>query len=191
MSSTRDRALDAAITLIGEEGIRALTHGRVDSAAGLPPGSTSNHFRTRAALVAGVIAWIAEQERNDAAIPEIRSEAELVTALTRMIETQSGPLAARTRARYALFLEADPDAVAPLQAQREGFEAWTRAILTTLGGPTAAGRAPFLMATGDGLLLHRITVDPDAPIADSLRLAVAAALHDDHRASADSSETVK
>ncbi|MBD8012475.1 MULTISPECIES: TetR/AcrR family transcriptional regulator [Microbacterium] len=176
MSSTRRRALEAAVELIGSEGIRALTHGRVDAAAALPAGSTSNHFRTRAALVSGVIEWMATAEREDAGAPAIRSRDELVAALSRMIEVQSGPLAGRTRARYALFLEADEDAARPLRAQRLGMEAWIRGILLELGGVRAAARAPFLMAACDGLLLHRITVDPTAPVDDVVAVAVDAAL---------------
>jgi len=177
VSITRSRALDAAVELIGDEGLRALTHGRVDTAAGLPPGSTSNHFRTRAALVSGVVEWIASQERSDAAAPTIQSPEELILALTRMIELQSGPLIRRTRARYALFLDVDPEVAAPLHAQRAGFESWIRGFLTELAGPDAARRAPFLMAACDGLLLHRITVDPEAEIAEAIRLAVTTALH--------------
>lgn len=55
----RRRVLDAAIELVGLSGVRALTHARVDAAAELPKGSTSNYFRTRAALVAGVIEHLA------------------------------------------------------------------------------------------------------------------------------------
>lgn len=176
MNSIRTRALDAAVTLIGTEGIRALTHGRVDAAASLPPGSTSNHFRTRAALVGGVIEWLAQRERADAAPPEIRTRDDLVAAISQMIEVQSGPQAARTRARYALFLEADDDAARPLREQRLGMEAWVRTILRRLGGEAAADRTTFVMATGDGLLLHRVTVDPDAPIEDVIGRAVDAAL---------------
>ncbi|WP_298865547.1 TetR family transcriptional regulator [uncultured Microbacterium sp.] len=176
MSRTRDQALDAAVMLIGAEGIRALTHGRVDAAASLPPGSTSNHFRTRAALVAGVAEWIARRELGDAGVPEITTRDELVDALTRMVEVQSGPLSARTRARYALFLETDDDAVRPLREQRAGMEAWLRSILSRLGGDAAASRTAFLMAAADGLLLHRITVDPAAPIVDVITRAVDASL---------------
>ncbi|MFS2241966.1 TetR/AcrR family transcriptional regulator [Microbacterium sp. OR16] len=176
MSSTRRRALDAAVDLIGAEGIRALTHGRVDAAASLPPGSTSNHFRTRAALLSGVIEWMAAAEREDAGASAIHSRDELVAALNRMIQLQSGSLAGRTRARYALFLEADADAARPLREQRHGMEAWIRGILLELGGAEAAARAPFLMAAADGLLLHRITVDPEAPITDVVVRAVDAAL---------------
>lgn len=176
MSSTRRRALNAAVDLIGAEGIRALTHGRVDAAASLPPGSTSNHFRTRAALLSGVIEWMAQQERRDAGMPEIRTRDDLVTVLTQMITVQSGPLAARTRARYALFLEADSDAARPLREQRLGMEAWVRGILRDLGGSDAEQQTAFLMAAGEGLLLHRLTVDPDAPVADAIARAVDAAL---------------
>lgn len=176
MSRTRRQALDAAVTLIGTEGIRALTHGRVDTAASLPPGSTSNHFRTRAALVAGVAEWIARGERDDAGALTIATRDELVGALARMIAAQSGPLAARTRARYALFLESDHDAVRALHEQRTGMEAWLRGILSDLGGETAARRTTFLMAAADGLLLHRITVDPAAPIDDVIARAVDASL---------------
>lgn len=178
MSRTRREALEAAVVLVGTEGVRALTHGRVDAAAGLPPGSTSNHFRTRGALVAGVIDWIAEQERADAGVPEIRDPAEFAEALSQMIELQSGPLTLRTRARYALFLEADAEVAAPLRAQRQIFAGWTRAILATLGGAGAAAQAPFVMATSEGLLLHRITVDPDAAVRPVISLAIAAALGD-------------
>lgn len=176
MSRTRRQALDAAVTLIGDEGIRALTHGRVDAAAALPAGSTSNHFRTRAALLAGVIEWLAREERGDAGVPQITNRDELVGALTRMVTMQSGPLSGRTRARYALFLEADDDSVLPLREQRSGMEAWLRHLLQEIGGDAAAENTIFLMAACDGLLLHRITVDPDAPVDAAIARAVDAAL---------------
>ncbi|WP_144797771.1 TetR/AcrR family transcriptional regulator [Microbacterium paludicola] len=178
MTSIRQQVLDASVMLVGTEGIRALTHGRVDAAAGLPAGSTSNHFRTRAALISGVTAWIAEQERADADAPEITDRDELVDALTRMIEVESGPLIARTRARYALFLEADQDAARPLREQRAAFERWMRTILTELGGRGGPQRTAFLMATAEGVLLHRVTVDPDAPVGDIIARAVDAALEE-------------
>lgn len=176
MSSTRRRALAASIDLIGTEGIRALTHARVDAAAGLPPGSTSNHFRTRAALVAGVIEWLALQEREDAGIVDIHDRDQFTSAICRMIERQSGLLSVRTRARYALFLEADDDATSPLRAQRLAMEAWVRGILTDLGGEAAARHTAFVMATAEGLLLHRVTVDPEAAIEPVISRAVLAAL---------------
>ncbi|MFA4841474.1 MAG: TetR family transcriptional regulator, partial [Agrococcus sp.] len=55
MATTRDRIAAAAIELLGTEGLRSLTHRRVDDRAHVPVGSTSNHFRTRAALLEGAI----------------------------------------------------------------------------------------------------------------------------------------
>ena len=48
--TSKTRALDAAIDLLGTQGLRALAHTRVDERASLPKGSTSNYFRTRQAL---------------------------------------------------------------------------------------------------------------------------------------------
>ena len=62
MSIIRERVLDAAITLLGTEGLRALTHTRIDANAGVPKGSTSNDFRTRAAVLEGVVAWMYDVE---------------------------------------------------------------------------------------------------------------------------------
>lgn len=47
----RERVADAALLVLGKSGSRGLTHRAVDEAAGLPSGSTSNHFRTREALL--------------------------------------------------------------------------------------------------------------------------------------------
>lgn len=177
MSTIRERALDSAVELVGAQGIRALTHARVDAQAGLPRGSTSNHFRTRAALLSGVTQWIAEQETRDlsAVLAQPFDDVEgFIDVFSSGIELLTGPHAVRTRARYALFLEAasDPELFAPLRAQREGMAAWSRSLLVTLGArhPDAALHA--FMAFGDGIVLHRLSVDPDAPVRDSVAVAV-------------------
>ncbi len=178
-AATRDRSLEAAVELLGAEGVRALTHARVDDRAGLPPGSTSNWFRTRRALLGGVVDWIAERERADldlAASPQITGVDELVEGLCAMVELQTGPFASRTRARYALFLELadDPELGEPLRRQRREFERWAEGIVTAVGiaDPVPATRA--LMALGDGLLLHRLTVDPELDMRPAIDRAVRA-----------------
>ena len=178
-STTRGRALDAAVDLLGEEGVRALTHARVDERAGLPAGSTSNWFRTRRALLGGVVDWIAECERADMqpdAMPAISEVDELIEVLCAVVELQTGPFATRTRARYALFLElaGDPDLGEPLRRQRREFERWTERIVLAVGiaDPTPATRA--LMALCDGLLLHRLTVDPELDMRPAIERAVRA-----------------
>ncbi|WP_033436966.1 TetR/AcrR family transcriptional regulator [Saccharothrix sp. NRRL B-16314] len=58
----QQQVLDAAIRVLGTGGMRQLTHRAVDTEAGLPQGSTSNHFRTRDALITGVLGRILERE---------------------------------------------------------------------------------------------------------------------------------
>jgi AcrR family transcriptional regulator len=177
-AATRDRALEAAVELLGAQGVRALSHARVDERAGLPPGSASNWFRTRRALLGGIVDWIAERERAEldpSALPTISTVDELIEALCTAMELETGPFAARTRARYALFLELadDPELGQPLRRQRIEFERWTEHIVRAVGvsDPVPATRA--LMALGDGLMLHRLTVDPEL----DMRPAVVRAVH--------------
>jgi AcrR family transcriptional regulator len=156
-----------------------LTHARVDEHAGLPPGSTSNWFRTRRALLRGVVDWIAESERADfephatAPITEID---ELVEGLSVMCALQTGPFADRTRARYALFLElsGDPELGAPMRGQRREFERWTEQIVTAVGIADPAPATRAIMALCDGLLLHRLTIDPDLDLRPVIGRAVRA-----------------
>jgi hypothetical protein len=128
-------------------------------------GSTSNWFRTRGALLGGVVDWMAERERADfggASVPEQLTPEAFIDGLCAVIELQSGPLALRTRARYALFLElaSDPELGEPLHRQRHEFEQWTEHLVTATGIADPGPAARALMALGDGLMLHRLTVDP-------------------------------
>jgi DNA-binding transcriptional regulator YbjK len=164
-AKTRQRALEAAVALVGSAGVRALTHARVDQSAGLPRGSTSNWFRTRRALLGGVIDWISERERADfdpTTLPRISGPDELAAGVTMMVELQAGPFATRTRARYALFLElaGDAELAEPLLRQRREFEKWAEGLVTDAGVPDPVPATRALMALAEGLLLHRLTVDP-------------------------------
>ena len=64
VTPTKVRVLEAAVELLGTEGLRALTHARIDAQAGVPKGSTSNYFRTRAQLLIGVSDWIGMASRG-------------------------------------------------------------------------------------------------------------------------------
>ena len=180
MATTRDRALEAAVHLVGEQGIRALTHGRVDAAAGLPRGSTSNWFRTRDALVSGVLVWIAERERVAlaSAIRPVRTLDELLDALCTVIEDATITFASRTRARYALFFEttASPGIVPAIREQRGLFAKWTRDVLSGFGAADPDLAARTLLGLSAGIIVNRLTVDPDFPPRPSLEAALRGAL---------------
>ena len=62
MSIRRAQVLDAAVRVLGGQGTRALTHRAVDAEGGLPAGTTSNYFRSRDALLAGILGYLFERE---------------------------------------------------------------------------------------------------------------------------------
>jgi DNA-binding transcriptional regulator YbjK len=177
MAATKERALDAAVELLGTEGVRALSHSRVDERAGLPAGSTSNWFRTRRALLAGIVDWIAERERADF-VPSLEQPTpeSIVEGLCAAFVVQTGPFAVRTRARYALFLElsADRELLTPLHRQRREFEQWTDRLVAEAGFPDPVPAARAIMSLGDGLVLHRLTVDPELDARPVIERAVRA-----------------
>jgi DNA-binding transcriptional regulator YbjK len=161
--TTRARALDAAIELLGTAGLRALTHARVDERAGLPKGSTSNWFRTRAALLAGVSDELAARDLTGVACaPEPRDAGELVDLLCAAFARMTGPDRVATTARLVLFLEASHDEALRERAQRgrEVILAWAAQLFERLGARDPA------TAAFEGMLLHAIarhdTTDPRA-----------------------------
>ena len=180
MAATRERALAAAVRLVGEHGVRALTHARVDAEAGLPKGSTSNWFRTRDALVGGVIVSIAEAERADltAAMAPASSADDVIDILCRLVEDLTGPHAVRTRARYALLLETTTTPVTQpsVPAQRSLFEEWLSRLLAGLGAEDPDAGARAVLAVGGGLIVNRLTVAPEAPVRPPVSLVVRACL---------------
>jgi AcrR family transcriptional regulator len=105
--SNRDRALAAAVELLGTEGLRGLTHARVDDRADLPKGSTSNYFRSRAALLDGVVGWMVRSEtpRIEATFKPATAE-DLVDQLCALYGFMTGPNAVMVKARMVLWVEA-------------------------------------------------------------------------------------
>ncbi|MDI6943965.1 TetR family transcriptional regulator C-terminal domain-containing protein [Microbacterium barkeri] len=178
MARTRELVVEAAIALLGEEGMRSFTHRRVDRRAGLPEGSTSNYFRTREALLAGVVDGIVASEL-DTAEPLPGDPDAFVDALAGMVEFITGPRRTHTIARHALFLEAshDPELSAKLSSSRERYVAVVSDAVARLGAPDPDASAAAVMSVCEGLILHRIargdTSDPRPAIAVAIRGALA------------------
>ena len=179
MATNRDKSLQAAIELLGTEGIRSLTHLRVDEAAGLPRGSTSNHFRTRAALLQGVV-----QHMVDAELPAVgaavspASPDELVEATVRLFEFLTGPNRVMTAARLALYVEAGHDLVvrAMLARGRRTMKDSLVPALARLGAPDPDLATQVLASCFEGLFLQRIAGHADVDAERVLRLVVLACL---------------
>jgi AcrR family transcriptional regulator len=111
----RRRALcDAAIQVLAERGSRGLTHGQVDRYAGVPDGTTSYYYRTRAALLRGVGKRVAEidvanlQSVIDEPLDPLSPFAHLAR-LTMLQADGTGLMLNRARQELLLGAARDPD----------------------------------------------------------------------------------
>jgi DNA-binding transcriptional regulator YbjK len=179
MTALRARVLDAAIELLGTQGLKALTHRRIDEQAELPMGSTSNYFRTRDALFCGVAEAILEREvAGMEATFAPRSTEELLDALVALLDRTTEDQRTLTTARLVLFMEAshDPALRETLGRGRAILEAALRGVLDDLGVSDTVASARAIMACAEGLILHRIARHDDSDIRPVLDLVVRAAL---------------
>jgi DNA-binding transcriptional regulator YbjK len=110
----RRELCDAAIRVLAEHGSRGLTHGQVDRYAGVPDGSTSYYYRTRAALLRGAGKRVAEIDVANLAsvIAQPLDPRSPFAHLARLILMQAdGEGLMLNRARHELLMNAarDPD----------------------------------------------------------------------------------
>ena len=182
-SRHRPAVLQAAVEVLAAQGARGLTHGAVDDHAGLPKGSTSNYYRTRDALLGGVLDHILEQDRRrtvELADSELSDAATLTTALAALADRQCGRDRELTLARYAVFLEAavHPALAERVAAARHALNRMIDALLTRAGALDPAG-GQRIAATMDGYILGRVSHGAiTASAEDILRPVVASAFDD-------------
>jgi DNA-binding transcriptional regulator YbjK len=177
--TSRERAVAAAIELLGTEGVRALTHGRVDERAGLPKGSTSNYFRTRAALFEGVVdAMLASESPAVGHALAPRTADELIDALVDLFGLLTGPQRVQTAARLALLVEAGHDEAlrAALARGRAAMRQLVRPAFIALGAPDPDLATQALATTFEGMFLHAVAQHGELDPRRVLELVVRAAL---------------
>jgi DNA-binding transcriptional regulator YbjK len=158
---------DAAIDVLGRDGLRALTHRAVDGRAGLPQGTCSYHHRTRKSLLAATLNRIADLDRADMAV-DIAGDVldRAVAVLGRWL----GPGRVRTRARLVLMLDAEARRDLGAEASRLADDFVAGA--TTIGD---ARRARLLVALLDGLVADNLIRGADEPpSSEELRARVTA-----------------
>jgi DNA-binding transcriptional regulator YbjK len=160
----QEQVLDAAVNVLGTQGSRQLTHRAVDNEAGVPPGSTSNYFRTRDALIAGVLGRLIALERVawDELAAELGQSEPLdldrfADAVGRLVCELSGARRVITLARLAVFAEAaaHPQLRQPIESVRADLEGWGAEWIRKLGSLRPVPDFWGLMALIDGLLLLR------------------------------------
>jgi len=179
----REELLDAAIAVLGEQGIRRLTHRDIDAAAGLPSGSTSNYFRTRDALIEGVVARFVARERaaweRIAAVTDPSTPAELAAALTLFVRDATDAGRSLTLARLAIFVEAGlrPGLQEWLAESAAETRRWGARWLRAVGSARPESDAQTVLDLLDGVILHQIAFpdprfDPTARVAALIDLLV-------------------
>ena len=178
MADRRTAILDAALELVGTQGMRGLTHRAVDAAAGLPPGSTSNYFRTREALIFGIVERFIVRERAMAAGP--RDEVEptpdgLAAAWGRFVDRALGPDRAVTLARYAILVETaqNPDLREGMAVGADQVDTWSLDLITRAGSRHPARDLGLLANYVTGLVLHELALpSPDLDAAGRIRAVI-------------------
>ncbi|GAB7192607.1 TetR/AcrR family transcriptional regulator [Kineococcus sp. NUM-3379] len=179
--SRTERIADAAVGLVAAGGTRALTHRAVDTAAGLPAGSTSYYLRTRSALLGAAVDHLVRLDLDELAgapAPAGPPTREHVTAwLAALLARWRGPGRDRHLARWALSLEArsDPDLRRRLDAAGTLLREHLAATLAALGADEPQRRARWLAAACDGLLLDELAGHGSTRPLDAAGLHAAAA----------------
>ncbi|WP_197322123.1 TetR/AcrR family transcriptional regulator [Saccharomonospora sp. NB11] len=177
MTTRRNQVLDAAIRVLGTRGTRQLTHRAVDAEARLPQGSTSNYFRNRDALVAGVLDRLVTQDEQawglfSADLANLTLTLDTFTdALVQFVDELAATARTATLARYAIFLEAahHEHLRELIETRRLRLQAWGAPWLQRLGSPRPEHDFAALRSLLDGLLLHQCTqpspdFDPSVPV---------------------------
>lgn len=176
MPTKREIVLDAAIEVLGTRGSKGLTHRGVDDVAGVPTGTSSNYFRTREALLVGVVDRLVERDKLDwerlSRLPKPQSIGELIDATTAWALHSIDADRVRTTARYTLMLESatTESMQAPFRTARRTLVEWVEGLLGEVSDDPAA-HALILMDYLEGAILHQLTMpapdfDPRPLISD-------------------------
>lgn len=173
VADPRGRLLDAALSIVGSEGLRALTHRRIEDEAGLARGSARYHLGTNDQIIAATLehAVLRDSRMNEAVLAKVGFEAlagsttsfpEILAALISAFLENPGAI----RARYELLLEATrrPSLEAEAQRWRAQFVSVSELALTAAGQADPHTVAVLLVACIDGLVFDAlITGRTNAP----------------------------
>ena len=166
MPSRRELLLDAAISVLGERGVRAVTHRAVDAEAGVATGATANYFSTREALFEAIVERFSQRERANfddiASTVCPASPAELGRALAAFARDGAGQNRTLTLARYALLVESanNPGLREPMAAVGGRVSTWFANWLRLIGSADPEQDTHVVGNYLTGLVLHQLAM-PD------------------------------
>ena len=180
---------DAAIDLLAAAGAHGLTHRAVEKAAELPPGTASNYFRSREALLVAAAERIVElhhadmdqaaQQHKSATAPPASVTELLVDLLTESLLAAATTLRTRYLAIFELQLEASrrPVLAAALAGLQDGSTRFTAGHHAELGLPIPRERVPALIALYGGALFTLVTAPPESISKDAVQGVAHAMVH--------------
>jgi len=163
--------------VLGESGSRGLTHRAVDSAAKVPPGTTSNYFRTRSALLEAALVLHVEldtpAEAGLAGIADLELTDDealglMMAHLDRLLDLDALTM---LRARYELVLESSRSEALhkTFEPARERFVRLSEALLVARGCETPRLHARHLVTVMDGALMDSLIGASSALDRDALQ----------------------
>jgi DNA-binding transcriptional regulator YbjK len=164
---------DTAIAILAADGAGGLTHRTVDARAQLPPGTTSNFYRTRTALLqaaaerAAALHW-EFVERIRASAPSPQGRTGLAEFLARLVAAVDDETATRNLARMELFLEGkrQPDLRPALEDIYEAAMQAAEVIVRSAGIPAESARVRMLARILNGLVFDQLTL-PDKVLSEA------------------------
>ena len=188
----RRELADAAIGLLASSGVHGLTHRAVENAAGLPPGTASNYFRTREALLVAAAERVAELHfaETDRDATAASSGPQPGATLPAMAEEVAGMLAGsllaaatthrdRYLAVFELLFEARrrPALAAALAGLQQDATQFTAGLHARLGLPIPASAVPTLIALYEGALFTLLITPPEHVSEDTAQALAHAIVH--------------
>jgi len=166
----RTLLLDAALRVIGNRGLGAITHRSVEREADVPHGSTSYYFGTRDQLIAAAVQRLVELDHrhlehltHDLAMALARREPYPdIDHLLAPVISWIGSDRTVQLARYELELAGGRDAQvrATMSAGAAFFWRLFEPVAVAAGSRDAARDARMIVATLDGLLMDWLTHEP-------------------------------
>lgn len=169
---TRARVLDAALDLVAERGLQALTHRGVEDRAGVTHGTTTYYFRTRDALIEALFAhlcdrqvvWVTDLFTRLAAAAASGTAGALRDTFSR--QALDSLLAERTLtlARFEMYLHAarTPHLQPALGAARQRHADLQAELFAGLGAPDPQLAAHRYLSAVEGMLVYQLSVPEDA-----------------------------
>lgn len=179
---------DAAVAILARDGVRGLTHRAVDAEADVPPGTTSNYFRTRGALIEGAARRVGERHRQHVEQVvmgvSVGGRDALIHGFTLMVDAAVGVAREGYLARFELALESvrRPPLAVLLRSEREESVRLADDLIARARVSISHDRVDALASAVTGIVFDRLTLG--VPRADT-RSVIAALVDGFVRSEAD------